>query len=100
MFLGFVIRAGINALLLLAAMHIVSRKGSKPDFLTVFYVALGMTFVSSVLLLVLIPAIGFFALVPVAVANVLILMRFLGMDLPTAMVVFVIYQLIGLFLPV
>jgi len=100
MFLGFFIRAVINASILFACLHIVSRRGSKPDFQDVFYVALGITLVSMLLLVLLVPKIGYFALVPVFIANVFILIQFLGMSIPTAVVVIILYETVNYILPI
>ena len=99
MFLGFLVRAIINAMILLAAMHIVSHKGSKPEFIDVFYVSLGISFASILLTLLLFPSIGYLVLVPIFAAGILILMRFLGMSLLTAIVVLILFNIISTLLP-
>lgn len=99
MFYGFFVRAIINAFILSLCVRIVSRKGSRPDFQDVFFVALGITLVSTVLLILLFPGIGYFSLVPVFAVNVLIIMRFLGLGMVTAIIVLVVYEVINMLLP-
>lgn len=99
MFLGFFTRALINGLILYASVHIVSRKGSKPEFHDVFFVALGITLVSIFLYIVLFPHIGYFSLVPVFAANILIVMRFLGLSILTAIIAIIVYEVISILLP-
>jgi len=99
LFLGFFIQAVINTVILLAAMHIVSRRGSKPDFLEVFYVSLGISFISVMLTFLLFRGIGYLVLVPIFAAGILILMKFLGMSLLTAISVLIVFHVINYFLP-
>ena len=100
MFLGFFIRAVINTVILLAAMHIVSRRGSKPEFAEVFYVSVGISFVSVMLTFLLFADIGYLVLVPIFAASILILMKFLGMSLLTAIAVLIVFHVINYFLPI
>lgn len=99
MFYGFFVRAIINAFILFFCVHIVSRKGSRPDFQDVFFVALGITFVSTVLLILLFPVTGYLSLIPIFAVNVLIIMRFLGLGMVTAIVALVVYEVINMLLP-
>jgi len=99
MFLDFFIRAVINAIILLAAMHIVSRKGSKPDFIDVFYVSVGISFVSVMLTFLLFADIGYLVILPIFAAGIFILMRFLGMSLLTAITILIIFNIISSLLP-
>ncbi|MBD3276989.1 MAG: hypothetical protein GF388_01705 [Candidatus Aegiribacteria sp.] len=99
MFFGFFIRTMINGLILYASVHMVSRKGSKPEFHDVFFVALGITIVSMLLFFALFPSIGYLFLIPAFAANILILMRFLGMSILTAVIVIILYEVINLLLP-
>lgn len=99
MFYGFFVRAILNSLILFACVSIVSGKRSRPDFQDVFFVALGITIVSTVLLIMLFPGIGYFSLVPIFAVNVLIIMRFLGLGAVTAVVALVIYEAVNMLLP-
>jgi len=99
MFMLFFIKTVINASILLAAFHIVSRKSAKPDFIDLFYVSLAISFVSVMLMLILFPSIGYLVLVPIFAAGIIILIRFLDMSLLTAITVLIIFNIISTLLP-
>lgn len=99
MFFGVFVRLMISATILYFSMRIVARRGAVPDFQDVFFAAVGITFVSVLLVFLLFPTMRYFSLIPIFAVNVLILMKFLDMGVLTAVVVLVIYEAANMFLP-
>jgi hypothetical protein len=94
MIFGFWFRLSISAAVLYVALYILSRGRSRPGFLDVFYAALAIGFVATLLFYTLFPRIGYYYVLPSLAAQVLILVYFCRAGITTAIIVAAFYQLL------